>query len=178
MGKKPCVTACLCDVGFFIGVNPMKEIFLTQDKVAFIDDEDFEELGRYKWRALKSKNGKWYATRDLLKNGKRTTIPMHRQIMNATQGEMVDHKDNNGLFNCKKNLRFCNMEQNAANQKKPHKDNKLGIKGVCWIKARKKYKATIVRSGIVYHLGFFNIVSEADNAYRKAEKNLSGSFTR
>jgi len=28
----------------------MKEIFLSQNKVAIIDDEDFDAVSKYKWR--------------------------------------------------------------------------------------------------------------------------------
>ena len=31
----------------------MKEIFLTQGQVAFVDDADYKELSKYKWQALK-----------------------------------------------------------------------------------------------------------------------------
>lgn len=156
----------------------MKEIQLTQGKVAIVDDEDFERLNQYKWQADKNKTGNYYARRVLFRNGKRISLLMHREIMNATNDKMVDHKNGNGLDNRKINLRFCNIEQNAANQKNPHKDNKLGIKGVCWIKAKRKYKATIVREGVLYHLGYFTKPMEADEAYRKAEKKYSGEFAR
>ena len=32
-----------------------KEILLTQDKVALVDDEDFGKVSQYKWRVLNNK---------------------------------------------------------------------------------------------------------------------------
>ena len=39
------------------------EIFLTQDKIAIVDSNDFELVSRYKWYAAKCGNI-WYAVRD------------------------------------------------------------------------------------------------------------------
>lgn len=42
----------------------MKQIPLTQGKVALVDDSDFEELSKYKWHSVMFPgNGKFYASR-------------------------------------------------------------------------------------------------------------------
>lgn len=58
----------------------MKEIILTDGQKAQVDDEDFEWLNQYTWRA--EKHGKMtYAVTDWMVNGERKTITMHELIM-------------------------------------------------------------------------------------------------
>ena len=154
----------------------MKAIPLTKNKVVIVDDEDFDKLNQFKWCACF--NGyKWYAVRNSSNvEGKQTIIYMHREIMNAPNGIQVDHRNNNGLFNCKENLRFATNQQNHFNQRNPHKDNKLGIKGVRVI--GNKFQARIKVNGKQVNLGCFNVLGDADSAYRIAEEKYFGEFAR
>lgn len=156
----------------------MKEIQLTQNKVALVDNEDFERLNLHKWYALKSRNTYYAVRNSKIINGKRFEIRMHREIMNAPKGIQVDHRNGNGLYNCKENLRFATNRQNCFNQKKPHKNNKLGIKGVHWNKKKKKFIAQIRIGDKKVHLGYFNVMGDADSAYRIAEEKYFGEFAR
>ncbi len=153
----------------------MKKIQLTQGKVALVDDEDFEKLSVFKWYAHWN-GGKWYAVRS--SNGKQKRFYMHREILNITIGIQGDHRSGDGLDNRRENLRFCTNQQNAFNQKNPHKDNKLGIKGVRRCEDRKKFQARIKIDGKQIHLGCFNVMGDADSAYRIAEEKYFGEFAR
>ena len=158
----------------------MKTILLTQNKFAFVDDEDFERLNQYKWYTKREGNT-WYATRGSKKlddKGKQKLIRMHREILNAPKGIPVDHINGNGLDNRKKNIRVATKTQNAQNQKHPRRDNKLGIKGVCWDGKLKKFKAGIKFNGKSIHLGYFSVLGDADSAYRIAEEKYFGKFAR
>ena len=94
----------------------VKEIQLTRGLVALVDDEDFEWLSEYKWCAIPrrymEKNKHWYAVR----GRSRKLISMHREIMDPPNGLVVAHMDNNGLNNCKSNLRVTTRRLNNANR--------------------------------------------------------------
>lgn len=151
----------------------MKEIQLTQGKVAFVDDEDYERLNRFKWYAVRAKD-RFYAER----KSASIQIRMHRTIMNAPKGIQVDHKDRNGLNNQKFNLRLATNQENCFNQIHPHKNNKLGVKGVHWREDTKKFLAQIQFNKKRIYLGLFTMLEDADSAYRKAEKKYFGEFAR
>ena len=158
----------------------MKTILLTQNKVALVDDEDYERLNQYKWYAKREGNT-WYVTRGSKKlddKGKQKLIRMHREIMNAPKGVPVDHKNGNGLDNQKYNLRLATNQQNQFNRKNPQSNNKLGIKGVRWDGKLKKFKAGIKFNGKSIHLGYFSVLGDADSAYRIAEEKYFGKFSR
>jgi len=53
----------------------MKEIALTQGKVALVDDEDYDSVNQYKWHARKAKRT-YYAKR-------KNYEEMHRFIINV-----------------------------------------------------------------------------------------------
>lgn len=102
----------------------MKEINLTQDQVALVDDEDWEELSKYKWYARWDKKLKsFYAIRNIRLNGKKTSLMIHRQIMKLCKGDkrQVDHVNHNTLDNRKCNLRIVTNRQNLWNRKNQSK---------------------------------------------------------
>jgi hypothetical protein len=150
----------------------MKEIPLTQGKVALVDDEDFDKLSAFKWSATYSASGgRWYALRTLrLTNGKKISQMMHRFIMGLDFGDprQVDHKDRiNTLDNRRSNLRIATRAQNHRNVGK-RKDNTSGFKGVFWHKATQKWQANIRVDYRTLHLGLFPTPELAAQAYDAA----------
>jgi hypothetical protein len=111
----------------------VREITLTKEKVALVDDEDYERVSQFKWCAhLTSGGRKWYAvrrTRKLEKGRWRSVnIRLHSFILDIAPcelpfGYVVDHDDDDGL-NCQRgNLKIItqreNMEKVAGWKKKP-----------------------------------------------------------
>lgn len=69
-----------------------------------VDDEDFDLVSQYEWSIAKDKGGKTYAiTTSKTPDGKRSTISMHRLILNKVGG-IIRHKDLDGLNNTRGNL--------------------------------------------------------------------------
>ena len=162
-------------VGCFIG-DKMKRIPLTQGKFAIVDDEDFEELSKYKWR-LSKRRITCYAITSIYKASKQTTELMHRIIMKPKDGQWTDHRDGNGLNNIKSNLRLCTSSQNAQNRR-ALKNTTSKYKGVMWHPRLKKWKAQIYSSVKCIYLGVFADEVEAAKTYDKKAKELFGEFAK
>ncbi len=109
----------------------MKEIPLTQGKVALVSDEDFERVSAFKWMASISNTHrrhspgsapKWYACRftelpRCPKTGKRRRkmVYLHRFLLDAPEGMVVDHfPDPDGLNCTRENLRIATYAENRA----------------------------------------------------------------
>jgi len=152
-----------------------RKINLTQGKVALVDDEDFDELNKFKWFARRDpKNDVWYAERHKTFDGEQKTIRMPHQITDFKY-RMVDHINHNGLDNRRCNLRPCNYSQNNKNHRK-RKDNTSGLIGVGWNKHVKKWRARIAKDKKKIFLGYFNDKEEAGRAVDKKALELFGEF--
>lgn len=154
----------------------MKEIQLNKGFVAFVDDEDFEHFNKHKW--MISDGG--YAVRNLpMVNSVRHGFSrMHREILGLKKrdGVVVDHINGNKLDNRKENLRFCTISQNGMNRSHERK-NKIGLKGVSWDKANKKWLVVIgYGAGIQKHIGRFSNPEDAHKAYCEAALKYHGEF--
>jgi hypothetical protein len=160
-----------------------KTIPLTQEQVAIVDTEDFEELSHLKWAAHWDPTGRrYYATHCLYlgwKDGHAISknLIMHRLIMGLARGDrrQVDHINHNALDNRKQNLRIVTQGQNAMN-KRLYKNNTSGHKGVHWYKRQNRWIAYITAGGKRKTLGYFVAFEDACNCYREAVKVLHGEF--
>lgn len=152
----------------------MKKILLTQEKFALVDDEDFEKLNQYKWFAHKAGNSFYAERKSPIVNGKRIIIKMHHEIIGyPPKGFEVDHKNGDGLFNLKSNLRFVTRRQNCQNRKNQIRRKKTSqYPGVSWDKRDQKWLSMIQINGILKNLGLFTSEFKAFNAYRQAVESL------
>jgi len=155
----------------------MKKIKLTQGQYALVDDEDFEDLNKYKWIAQYSSCTKtYYVKRHSHREcGKPKHLQMHRVIMNAKKGQVIDHINGNTLDNRKENLRIATYSQNRGNSKR-YRNNTSGYKGVSWNKNRQRWEACIGYQNKYIYLGLYTTKEEAALAYNEAAKKYFGEF--
>lgn len=102
---------------------------------------------------------------------------MHRFLMSAPEGVMVDHRNGDKLDNRRENLRLCSNSQNQANRRVT--TGKSKFKGVVW--QRRKigngfWKAQITVNKKVMYLGAFKTDLDAAKAYNEAALLNFGDF--
>jgi hypothetical protein len=146
-------------------------IKLSFDKIVIIDTEDYDRVSQYNWCAIEDDRC-WYAN-TFKRDG--TPMAMHRLILGAPRGLLVDHIDHNGLNNRKSNLRLCTNAQNQQNRR-PTRNGSSIYKGVDWCNFHNKFRARITHNGKRIHLGYFEDEIAAARAYDKAAKQLFGKF--
>jgi len=115
----------------------MKQIQLSQGKVAQVDGKNFDWLNQWKWCARWDKGTQsFYAVRtecyrDTFGLPRHRTVYMHRLIMDTPKNLVCDHIDHATLNNQENNLRNCTQSQNMMNRRGANSRNKsTGILGV------------------------------------------------
>lgn len=148
-----------------------QRIALSRGQVALVDDADFAWLNRWKWYC----NEAGYAARNLDQVTPHTILLMHRVILDAQPGELVDHINGDTLDNRRENLRLVDGYQNQHNRRatqgRPYK-------GVSWYKRKSKWQARIQAYGRSYHLGYYKDPLEAALVYDAASQHLHGVYGR
>lgn len=158
------------------------KIILDNKLEAVVDKDDFEYLKKWKWHY--TKNGYVVHTQHV---GRITgTIPpkysskaiyLHRLIMGAESGVMVDHINGDKLDNRKCNLRKCSCQENNRNSSRYYAHNKsTQIRGVSFHTETDKWRAYINIERKQIHLGLFNTIENAISARIQAEKLYFGDF--
>lgn len=136
-----------------------------------IDKEDLKRITPYRWY----KNDSEYWIAQMYPQGKRKLQRLHRFIMNAKSGDIIDHIDRNRSNNKKNNLRFCSPSQNSMNSSMS-KQNSSGFIGVSYYKASDCWESHIGVEGEKKELGHYKEKREAVIARLKAEKEYFGEF--
>lgn len=160
---------------------------LTKGQVAKVSPED-ADLAQFKWYAkfdsTYAGGGKYKAAHSPSNgHGRSKTELMHRVILSRMLGrpllrsEKVDHIHGNTLDNRRSEIRLATNAQNCSNKGKMS-TNTSGYKGVSWHKRIQKWSASIQSKGKLEHLGYFDDVEEAYEAYKIAAVKYHGEFAR
>jgi hypothetical protein len=151
---------------------------LTQERVKELLIYDPIE-GSFEWITpiKKSRKGKFYTGRIGID---KTYFSCYQIAWLYVYGEFpnmaIDHKNRNPNDNRLDNLRLVTSGQNRVNTEKPMSNNKTGVRGVCFEKQTRKYKATICFEGKRTVLGRFKTVEEAKTAYETARDIVHPHF--
>lgn len=105
------------------------------------------------------------------RHGDPSNVLLHRMIMKAATGQIVDHINGNPLDNRRCNLRFATSGQNSMNSR----PKRLGLKGV-HIHSSGRWRAQIWANGTRHDLGLHNTEDDAHAAYVAAAQKLHGDF--
>jgi hypothetical protein len=145
----------------------IRRIPLGNGLFTIVDATDYEMVAKYKWYAVR-KGPTFYAS--CHKGGR--TVAMHRMIMQARTGRIVDHIDGNGLNNRRCNLRVCTHRQNLANVRP--RGGVSGFVGVYPCNGR--WMAGIQYRGKHLYLGLFDDPVEAAKARDRKAYELHGPY--
>lgn len=134
----------------------MKEIHLTKDMFANLDDEAWAVMKDYNWQAITSfgwKSGQakhYFARRTACINGLTFNIYMHRQLMGVPKPLNVRHKNSNYLDNRHENMYIDDEWGNVYRFKKFSTQSMY--KGVIWDRANGLWRAEIKNMVIGYYI--------------------------
>lgn len=102
--------------------------------------------------------------------GCKTYTYLHRLILNAKKGEIVDHIDRNRHNNTRENLRIASASLNCYNR---NVENKFG-RGIYLDKWGNRFRACISLKNKTLKLGSFLSLMDAKKAYNKKSLELYG----
>lgn len=152
---------------------------ISAGKIARVSVQDMRRVLQYRWTAQVQKNSDVvYAYRTFADEGKSGKYnSLHRFVLNAPAGVLLDHVDGDGLNCVRSNLRAATKSQNSCNRG-ISKCNTSGFKGVSWEKRSGRWLAAIQINSKKKYLGLYDDPRDAALAYDSAARMLHGEFAR
>lgn len=136
-----------------------------------VDSDRLGDISKYTWCLGRCGNSLYVKCSLSIKdNAPRRHIYLHRFLMHAGKGDIIDHINGDTLDNRLSNLRCVPAVVNVHNKHKMYGANTSGVRGVSWYKARSVWR---VRVKVMYkelHLGYFDNLADAERASNEAHK--------
>lgn len=146
----------------------MIEVPISRGLVTLISREDESFVLSRRWSAApkNSAHGGWYV--------RCSEGYLHRLLLEAQKGVLVDHRNGDGLDNRRSNLREADRRLNLVNR--GFYQPRSGYRGVYAEKG--KWSAQISLGGRSRRLGTFRDPADAARAYDRAALHHFGEFAR
>jgi hypothetical protein len=157
--------------------DAFRRIYLGEGLWTIVSVADYYRFGCLKW-SIEGQDGKFYAIRGK-RIDKNNVIKsrLHREIMEAPKGLLVDHRNGNGLDNRRSNLRIATHGENIQNRRKKRSATSRYI-GVSFEDRSGKWRARVMYKGKRVWLGRFDSEIDAGKAYDAAANKYYGEFAR
>jgi hypothetical protein len=139
---------------------------LTRGQLAIVDADELGFLQQWSWWAVPSGRVHivWYA--------RCARGPMHRVLLAAPKGLVVDHWNGDTLDNRRANLRLCTQRENTLNRQSASLSGYRGVRQA----SGGRWQAIITEAGRTAHLGMFDSPIEAALVYDRRCRELHGAF--
>ena len=154
-----------------------RRIYLGEGHWTILEQADYYRLRKYRWIVYGGGNNLYAVRLKIVKPNRTWQISMHREIMNAPKGVLVDHRNCDSLDNRRSNLRFATRTENIRNRRKM-KNSRSQYIGVYFSKQKGKWETRIMYQRKRIYLGRYDCQIDAAHAYDKAAKKYFGEFAR
>ncbi len=158
--------------------HSFRKIPLGDSMFTIVDPHDFYWLNNFHWYA-EGQDIHIYAIRNIIKPGcKSRSMRLNREIMDAPDGLLVDHRNRNTLDNRRENLRLATNSQNQFNKAKTSRKTSSRFVGVFLEKCTGRWIAKVTVNRERVWSGRFDSEIDAAKAYDAAAKKYHGEFAR
>lgn len=169
------------------GRNPQGTIAISlvgSELSTLVDAADWRALKAYRWIAHSGRPGHIYAA-TIYTDGRanhrvKHTVRLHRFLMGATAGQIVDHINGDKLDNRRANLRLTDAAGNSKNARKRSgagggKSRFKGLTFVAYSKSR-PWKAFVYSDRVRHYAGSYETEEAAARAYDELASRLHGEY--
>ena len=152
-----------------------RKIYLGEGLFTILGLRDYYRLSKFNWY-IGGQGSKYYALRTVIEGDEIKTIRMHREIMKAPAGLVVDHRNSNSLDNLRSNLRIATQGENTKNRRKTKSKTSSQFRGVYFDRHAGRWASRIKSNGKDIWLGLYDKEIDAAKAYDAGAKKYHGEF--